>query len=225
MRVPTSMLRRFARHLFLPTTRRLFAFPRPRLLGGVIAVAYAMVSLWLGGMFTPLTAGSGYSLQFVPANLAPSRWVYPVLEMVTPSAIITLPVLQTVLMALVSVGVGLGMGGGLLTAVLLVHRRPEKWGGSAAANGFSGLTPALLALVTLGACCSTTTAATAGIWVFGSGPGSDPWVLGVVQLVVLGIALLAQEGILATFGAVLGLVPDPYPTDGHLVAERISPPS
>ncbi len=58
----------------------------------------------------------------------------------------------------------------------------------------------MIALVTLGACCSTTAAATAGLGVIAQASGTsidellaNNWYIGVFQILVLWIALIAQE--------------------------------
>jgi hypothetical protein len=117
-------------------------------------------------------------------------------------------------MALAAVGVGVGMGVAVrLTARLLRARRAGS-GRPAAVGTAAGLTPVMLTLVTLGACCSTAAAATAGISLAAQSTGTTlsaalaaNWYLGVFQLVILWVALLAQEEIVAVYG-VLFLRPD-----------------
>jgi hypothetical protein len=65
----------------------------------------------------------------------------------------------------------------------------------------------MIALVTLGACCSTTAAATAGIGVAAQTSGTtvetlllNNWYLNVFQLVILWVALIAQEQLLVAYG-------------------------
>jgi len=79
----------------------------------------------------------------------------------------------------------------------------------------AGLTPALIALVTLGACCSTAAAATAGMSLVAQSSGASPaealanaWYLGVFQLAVVYVALLAQEQLLTIYRFAL----DPFPS-------------
>jgi hypothetical protein len=90
------------------------------------------------------------------------------------------------------------------------------------------LTPALIALVTLGACCSTTAAATAGIGVVAQATGTtvesvllNTWYLDVFQVAVLWVALVAQEQLLRVYGRLLGgaveSAPTPAPVDARFV--------
>jgi hypothetical protein len=74
----------------------------------------------------------------------------------------------------------------------------------------AGLTPAMIALLTLGACCSTTAAATAGIGVVANATGTstlnllvNSWFLSIFQLAVLWIALVAQERLIGVYSALL----------------------
>ena len=70
----------------------------------------------------------------------------------------------------------------------------------------------MIALVTLGACCSTTAAATAGVGLVAQASGSslnnlllNNWYLDLFQVVVVFVALLAQEMVLRVYGGLFGL--------------------
>ncbi|HKV90867.1 MAG TPA: hypothetical protein VJQ43_06735, partial [Thermoplasmata archaeon] len=128
------------------------------------------------------------------------------------------PFLATVTMIVVSIGVGIGMSVGLVLAYRLLRQGREGAGRSATFGSVTGLTPAMIALVTLGACCSTTAAATAGIGVVAQASGTtlqnvlaNSWYLNVLQVGVLWVALIAQEQLLTVYGRIFR-VDEPAPS-------------
>ncbi|HEV2231349.1 MAG TPA: hypothetical protein VGS18_04125, partial [Thermoplasmata archaeon] len=139
-------------------------------------------------------------------------WNYPALILAGPWGVLTLPFFATVAMAIVSIGVGLGMSVSLLLAVRLLRSRRRELGGPTAFGSMTGLTPAMIALLTLGACCSTTAAATASLGVIAQSSGTNvnlllanSWFVGVFQIAVLYVALLAQEQLIAVYGVLFGV--------------------
>ena len=173
-----------------------------------IAVAYALSSMLLGGMLVLARYSGGYTILVLWGNrLGFQNWNYPGLLIEAPWGFVDLPFFATLSMVLVSVGVGLGMAVAIVLSYRLLRGRKAAAGRPAAAGTIAGLTPAMIALVTLGACCSTTAAATAGVGLVAAATGSSTtnlllnnWILGVFQIVVVYVALLAQELLLRVYG-------------------------
>jgi hypothetical protein len=167
---------------------------------------YGLLALDVGQMIGFVPTGQTSTTVFLFTQGQP-WWNYPGVLVLFPGGFLALPFFSTLVMILVSAGVAIGMAAAVyLTARLLRHRK-ETRATDAGAGSVAGLTPALLTLVTLGACCSTTAAATAGLtWTAAvSGTTLDGlliynWYPGVFQLSVLYIALVAQEQLLRTYG-------------------------
>lgn len=176
----------------------------------LIAVAYALGSMILGGMLIFVRLSGGYSiLVFWGSALGLQSWNYPGLLIEAPWGFVELPFFATVAMVLVSAGVGLGMAVAIVLGYRLIRDRRASAGRPAATGAVAGLTPAMIALVTLGACCSVTAAATAGVGLVAQASGSSTtnlllnnWYLGVFQIVVVYIALVAQELLLQVYGGI-----------------------
>ncbi len=177
-----------------------------------IAVAYALGSMVLGGMLVFARFSGGYSVLLLWGNaLGLQSWNYPGLLIEAPWGVIELPFFATFSMILVSAGVGIGMAVAILLGVQQIRSRKSPASSPAATGTIAGLTPALIALVTLGACCSTTAAATAGVGLVAQASGSSTsnlllnnWYLGVFQIVVVYTALIAQELLLRVYGRMFG---------------------
>ena len=173
-----------------------------------IGVAYALGSMLLGGMLILARYPGGYSFLVLWGNaLGLQPWNYPGLLIEAPWGFVVLPFFATLSMILVSAGVGLGMAVAVLLGIQLLRSRRASPGGPVATGTIAGLTPAMIALVTLGACCSTTAAATAGVGLVAQASGSSTtnlllnnWFLGVFQVVVVFVALIAQELLLRMYG-------------------------
>ena len=176
-------------------------------------VLYALASMVIGGMLVFADFGGGYVVQFLWGNTHGTEpWLYPALLIIAPWGVVALPFFQTVAMVIVSIGVGLGMTVAVLLGLDLIRNRRRASARPASAGTIAGLTPAMIALVTLGACCSTTAAATAGVWVVAQVSGStsenllyNNWLLGAFQIGVVWVALIAQEIVLGIYGGLLGL--------------------
>lgn len=174
-----------------------------------ISVAYALGSMVLGGMLTFARFPGGYSFLLLWGNaLGLQPWNYPGLLIEAPWGFIELPFFATIAMILVSAGVGLGMAVAIILGVRLIRDRKGSAGRPAATGTIAGLTPAMIALVTLGACCSTTAAATAGVGLVAQASGTSTsnlllnnWFLGAFQIVVVYVALIAQELLLRVYGS------------------------
>lgn len=178
----------------------------------LIALSYALGSMLLGGMLVFARFSGGYSVLLIPNNaLGLQSWNYPGLLIEAPWGFVELPFFATVAMLLVSAGVGLGMAVAILLAARLVADRKSAAGRPAATSAVAGLTPAMIALVTLGACCSVTAGATAGVGLVADASGSSTtnlllnnWYLGVFQIAVVYLALIAQELLLNVYGGLFG---------------------
>lgn len=199
---------------------------RPRFFGLAIgiAVAYALIAMVVGAMLEIFSPPAHLASYWVVLTAGTPAWDYPALLAVNPYFILALPFLPTVFMVLTSAGVGLGMSVAVILGASLLRRRKSASARPAAVGTAAGLTPALIALVTLGACCSTTAAATAGIGLTAQATGTsaltllaNDWYLGVFQLVILYVALLAQEQLLTVYGTIA-------PTVGGLEAEGTATP-
>lgn len=195
--------------LSLRHSRSLVRRPRFFLLAIALAVVYALIAMVVGTMLQVFSPPAHLSSFWVILTSGTPAWDYPALLAVNPYFILALPFLPTVFMVLTSAGVGLGMTVAVILSVNLLRRRRSASARPAAVGTAAGLTPAMIALITLGACCSTTAAATAGIGITAQATGTstgtllaNTWYLGVFQLAILYVALLAQEQLLTVYGAV-----------------------
>ena len=195
----------------LPHSRALVRGPRLSVLACVIAVLYAFIAMIVGGMLIIFSPPAHLTSYWVILTWGTPWWNYPGLLAVNPYFALALPFLPTTFMILTSAGVGLGMTVAVVLSARLIRQRRSASARPAAVGTAAGLTPALIALVTLGACCSTTAAATAGIGITAQATGTSTgtlllnnWYLGVFQLVILYVALLAQEQLVTIYGTLTG---------------------
>ncbi len=201
--------------LTLRRTRATLRGPKGVSIALTVAILYGFIALLAGGMLEFFRTGAtGTTVEVVTNSYSPAWWDYPGLLVVAPGGVLGLPFLATVSMIVVSAGVGVGMGAGLLVAVRIVRSWRSSRAAGASANALAGLTPAMVALLTLGACCSTTAAAAAGIGVVAVASGAtldlvlvNSWFLNLFQIVVLGLALLAQEELLTLYSGLLPVTP------------------
>ncbi|HLN51344.1 MAG TPA: hypothetical protein VK455_04760 [Thermoplasmata archaeon] len=226
------------RLLAILTLRRTRAVVRSRggrLVVAGIALAYAFIALLAGYMLEfARTGASGVSAEVLTNRYSPAWWNYPAVLVVAPGGVLALPFLATVAMVVVSMGVGLGMGAGLILAVRFVRswRTVKASGGTG--SPLAGLTPAMVAVLTLGACCSTSAAAAGGIGAIAEASGTtynqillNSWYLNVFQVAVLGLALIAQEQLIAVYGNLLGTsaeTPRRVPNATRRAASRVGAP-
>ncbi|NNN17078.1 MAG: hypothetical protein HKL79_01770 [Thermoplasmata archaeon] len=190
--------------LTLRETRRFVRERHGRMMTAFFAVVFALVSMWVGEMLilTPLHVTPYAGILWSPGT-NPQWWNYPGILVVGGWGVLDLPFLPTWTMIFVSIGVGIGISAAVLLGVELVRMRRSGAARSTAIGSGVGLTPAMIALVTLGACCSTGAAAAAGIGAVAQTTGSttytlvtNSWYLSLFQVVVMGIALIAQEQLL-----------------------------
>jgi hypothetical protein len=191
--------------------RRSHAIPLAVFLG----VAYALGSMLEGGMLIlePLRGGTTIEI-LLASGTGSGWWNYPGLLVVAPWGILALPFFATIAMVGVSIGVGLGMAVAVGLVLRLLRPSPQEVARSKAVGVATGLTPAMIGLVTLGSCCTTTAAATGGIGLIAQASGTstanllvNSWYLGVAQLAIVGVGLFAQELLLAVYGGLLGIGP------------------
>ena len=176
------------------------------------AVLYALGAMTIGGMLILAPIGGGYQgMVLWGSPLGIGLWNYPALIITAPWGYIELPFFATFSMIVVSIGVALGMAVAILLGVSLLRSRRRTPGGAASVGSIAGLTPAMIGLVTIGACCSTTAASVAGIGLVAGATGTtvgslllENWYLGVFQIVVVWLALFAQEIVLRVYGGLLG---------------------
>lgn len=193
--------------LYLTETRSRLRTWWARILTGSIASVYLLVSMLTGQMLILTPIRTGYVEEVVYGYGATQWWNYPGVLIVQPWGIVALPFFPTVAMIVVSAGVGLGMGAAVVLGIELIREHRQERRGPVVTSSIAGLTPAMIALVTLGACCSTTAASAAGLGVVAQASGTtinnlvlNNWYLGVFQIVVLGVALVAQEQLFVTYG-------------------------
>jgi hypothetical protein len=194
--------------LGLGETRRYLRRYHARMMVAFFAILYGLGTMVFGGMLIFARTPWGYSAEVLWGNaLGTGQWNYPGLLIVAPWGIVTLPFLATWSMVFVSIGVGIGVSVALLISAQLVRDRRRAGARPGAVASVAGLTPAMIALVTLGACCSTTAAATAGVGLVAQASGStlnnllvNNWFLDVFQVGVVFVALLAQEMLLRVYG-------------------------
>jgi hypothetical protein len=175
-------------------------------------LAYGLLSLSISGMLVVVRLGGGYSWLLVS-----TPGTGPGVIILAPWGVLALPFFGVLSMLLVAVGVALGMSVAVLLAVAVARRRSSAPGGPATLGSLAGLTPAMIALLAFGACCSTTAAASAGVGVVAQLSGSttanllvNNWYLSVFQLGIVWVALIAQEALLRAYGTLFGL-PSPSP--------------
>ena len=202
----------------LRATRRLVAAPRFRVLAGASALTYGVVAMLVGGMLEVSASGGNTPPYFWIVPRRPGMaWYFPAILAGGPHFALVLPIVSTILMLGAAAGVGLGMSAAVAIGIRVLRPMSRSSSLLGVKASVLGLTPAFLAVVTLGACCSTTAAATAGIVAVAQASGTTPtavlantWYLGLFQVVVVYLALLAQEQLVAVFG----LAPD-APQDGR----------
>jgi hypothetical protein len=202
--------------LTLRQTRALLRGKGAKAIAVGVGGVYAVVSLLVGLMLEIVPTGvHSTTVTLLTGAYEPDWWNYPALLVVGPNGVLALPFFPTLSMIVVSIGVGLGMSAGLLVAVRLLRERKAARRGSGTASTLAGMTPAMVAVLTLGACCSTSAAAAAGIGAVAQASGTtydqllvNSWYLNVFQMVVLGVALLAQEQLLSIYRGIFGLSED-----------------
>ncbi len=180
---------------------------------------YVLGALLVGGMLTLARLGGGYTYEIVLGSpLGYQWWHFPALYVAAPWGELQLPLFPTIAMVVVGIGVGLGMAVAAVLLVRLLRPTPEERARGKAVGAVTGLTPAMISLVTLGACCSTSAAATAGIGLVASASATsvsvllyNDWYLGVFQIVVVWASLFAQELLLTVYRGLVGPGPGPAP--------------
>lgn len=216
------------RMLSLHATRALLDSRASRAAVGLVALLYALIAMIVGGMlqitFPPSRAPA--FLWLIPVRDG-NWWSYPAFIAGGPYFLLAVPLLSSILMVLVATGIGLGMTAAVVVSVRSIRARRAAGTVPSMAGPLAGLTPALVALLTLGACCSTTAAATAGIELTAQASGTssttlllNSWYLGLFQAVVVYAALIAQERLLVLFAP-----PTRAPTDPGSVPGRVASPS
>lgn len=173
-----------------------------------VGLAYGLFAMLEAGMLVLQHFGPPYYVAILWGNATGYQsWNYPGLLVVAPWGVVSLPAFGTVSMLFVTAGVAMGMTSAILLAVALVRRRATTAPGPTSVGALAGLTPAMIGLLALGACCSTTAAATAGVGVIAQITGTteanlflNSWYLGIFQMAVVWVSLLAQEMLLRVYG-------------------------
>ncbi len=193
--------------LALQWTRSSLMGRRYRLLVGGIGLGYALGAMLYSGMLYIPAHPLNIPIFFYVLPKGPGvPGTYPAILAGGPYFQVDLPMISSILMTLTAAGVGLGMALAVLLVARLLRDRKAGLLASTMARSAIGLTPAMIALVTLGACCSTTAAATAGLSLaahWGGGAANallgNSWYLGGIQLGVVYAALLAQEHLVRVY--------------------------
>ncbi len=196
----------------------------------LISVIFAFAAMVMSGML--VFARTGYThltvIVLTTASGGAAWWNYPGVIVGFPNGGLFLPFFGTITMIIVSVGVGAGMSVAVVLWARLIKMRRLRATGNVAIGSVAGLTPAFLSLATLGACCTVTTSTAAGLGVVSATSGvvaftllANNWFLGIFEIVVLAIALLAHEALLETYGPLLGLTASP---NGKVVTFPTDPP-
>lgn len=175
-----------------------------------ITVAYGLLSMLSTGM----VRADGGAVARVAWVTPPSGDPVILLSGLGWSA--TLPLESLGITILVAVATGVGLGAAVAVSLRLRAGGASTKIGTTSAATVAALAPAMMALVTLGACCSTVAAAASGL-VGGTGssqlalgPITVPSLfLGIGQLGLLAVALSAQERLFRMFGDLLRLGPGP----------------
>lgn len=206
----TALSEDLAATLTLRRSRALLRGTEGRLLALTAGGVYLFAALLVGDMLVFGPTGQSDVTTYYLAHGVP-WWGFPVWILVAPNAVLSLPLFAVVAMALVAAGIGLGMGVSVRLALQLARWNRRRATSPAAAGSITGLTPALLALLTLGACCSTTAATTASLGVVAQATGSstdllleNAWFLSIVQIAVLWVSLVAQERLVTVYAHLAG---------------------
>ncbi len=173
---------------------------------------YVVGALLVGGMLVLGNFGGGYTYEiFLGSPLGYQWWHFPALYVGAPWGELQLPLFPTIAMVVVGIGVGLGMAVAAGLVLRLLRPTPEERARGKAVGAVTGLTPAMISLVTLGACCSPSAAATAGIGLVASASATsvalvlyNDWYLGVFQIAVVWASLFAQELLLTVYRGLVG---------------------
>lgn len=186
-----------------------------------IASLYAFLSMLVGSMLVFVPLGGPFTIGIVPRQ-AYQWWDYPQLFVVASWGVLTLPFFPTVAMILVSIGVGFGAATGIRLLIPILRRRVGVDRRSSAAGAAAGVGPAITGVATLGACCCTSCVGVTGITVVAAASGTNlntllfnNWYIGVFQVAVVYVALLAQERILTVSRS---YCPTPPPLDRRFAA-------
>lgn len=135
----------------------------------LIAVAYAILSVFVGSLIQVSPAGSSLSMQSGGLNQS-TDWWNSVLIINSSDWVLTLPLLATVTLILVAIGVALALGACVVLVGSCVRSR-----GHAATAGSAGasIAPAVVGLATHGVCCCAACTATLSIGVVASVSGTN----------------------------------------------------
>ena len=189
-----------------------------------IASVYALLSMLIGQMLILVPLTGQYTIEIVWGQ-AYQWWDYPAVFVEGSWGVLTLPFFPTLAMVLVSIGVGFGAATGIQLLIPLLRRRSTLDARSTTAGAAVGVGPAITGVATLGACCCTSCVGVTGITVVAAASGTDlntlllnNWYIGVFQMVVVYVALLAQERILT---ANKTYCPTPPPLDRKFAAGTI----
>src|SRR4029077_3698599 len=173
--------------------------PRFHRLWALAAIAYVVISLFVGQMLLIYPASSPLDSRGIQTYVAsqPDQIANPYLR---PTVIVTAPhgVLSASLWPTLVMGL-LGLGVGLAVASTVALAIRERRGRLDLASG--GLGPVVAGWAFLGACCcSTCVAQVASVGLLGAAVGATPsellrdsWPLGAVQLIVVGLSPLSLE--------------------------------
>jgi hypothetical protein len=174
--------------LFLRNSRSIVSSLQGKLLWLSFSILFGLVSMILGGMLAivPISV-----VRIYVAYSGIPRWDYPMLWIDFHRLVMVFPFLPTILMILISAGVGLGSA----VALMLAIGSRSKYKASTI-----GSVPLITGFATAGACCCTSCLSTAGIAVIAAVSSvptweilMNDWYLGLFQLSIVFLSLLVLE--------------------------------
>jgi len=197
-----SRARETLRWVTLPEIRQRMRSRSARVVAIGTACLFALVSMLAGEMIVLQNISGPAVFQVLSSPPGGQWWNFPQPFAILPWGTVALPFLPTVCMALVSAGVGIGVGVGFVMIAPLVRRSPTP-ARPVATGAAAGVAPAIAGLATLGACCCVGCVGATGVSIVAAASGVsiaslylNDWYIGLFQVGVVFVSLLATESIL-----------------------------
>ncbi len=171
--------------------------PRYRRLWILVAVAYIVISMFIGQMLVLYAGSSTISgvtvYTFTDPNEVASAYLVPAMIVIAPHVVLTLALWPTVVMVLIGLGIGLAVASAVSVLATQRARRADVAAGSAA--------PMVTGWALMGACCcSSCITQVAAVGAVGALVGSSPadllrtsWPIGLLEIAIVAISLLYME--------------------------------
>ena len=198
---------RWGARLSLPSLRATVRSAPYHRLWALAAATFAVISVFVGQMVIFFPQDSEVNHQpihvytYTSTSQISNPYLLPSVLVTAPHLVLTFAFWPTLVMAMISVGVGLAVSSTVALFVVQRQRRADITAGGAA--------PIVTGGALLGACCCTSCAAQAAtVGVLGAASGASgaqliaqSWPLGLFQIVVLAVSLLYMERELEGRGA------------------------